>query len=291
MTQGKNNRILHWGAFLCLALLSYGNNKSTAFNTFTTTTFFHLHPPPINHCVPSTRKKSIWNQYHHSCEVRVNPLLLRMNADLDRTDAFPEGDDLAKELYEIIKIREFREKLENDNFQERMKIEEAEKRAINNAPFSYRKEVRLGKDVPKLSSSSFTNTNNANTNDAGFFSGGPENSLFRTKNNLGRSNINSNNSVRDNMMQQEFNLLEQSSSENGILLQAGFVLVLLTFYLYVGMTGGITDGGAGGEILFEETAASDVNSFFESINLGGPSPSLEDAITTGSQGTLEDVWL
>jgi len=43
-------------------------------------------------------------------------------------------------------------------------------------------------------------------------------------------------------MRSEFNLVSAASSERSILLQAAAILVTLAFVVYVGTTGGITDG-------------------------------------------------
>ena len=248
---------------LTFAILTISVHKSTQFRSCSITPFRRF-----------TSKK-----HHYLCQktgldTYKKNLILFMN-DLDSADLFPEGEELAKELYEEVKIREFRAKLEEDIKIESSKVEEYEKRARNNKPFSRRKEVKNGKDVPV--SKRFLKDND----EMNLFSMGPDSTLFNSYNLSGSGN----NRVRANMMSQEFSLLEQSSSERGILIQASFVVLLLIFYLYVGITGGITDGGAGGEFAYEEVALPDASTFFESIS------SLEDTASPASEVSSESVWL
>jgi hypothetical protein len=202
--------------------------------------------------------------------------------DLDSAESYPEGEDLAHELYEVVKLREFRAKLAEDERKENMKTEEAEKRALNSKPFSYRKEVRMGKDVVGSSSpsafspSSGGNSNNRNGgNGPNLFTMGPDNSLFTSTPSGGRYDASA------EMMRQEFNLLETSSSEQTILAQAGFVFLLLMFYLFVGIRGGITDGS---DRVFEDAMTTDMDVFLDAVeDLGS---ALDDGMTN-----TDNVWL
>jgi len=77
----------------------------------------------------------------------------------------------------------------------------------------------------------------------------------RTNNDFDRSNqyskyfgssptsfSNNNNSVRGEMMRNEFNLVNRVTGPTGLAIQAGIALFMLLFYIYIGMTGGIGSG-------------------------------------------------
>lgn len=106
------------------------------------------------------------------------------------------------------------------------------------------------------------------------------------------SSSSSTTTVREQMMRQEFNLVSVASNELTIVVQAVLVMILLSFAIYIGITGGITDGSdrfgtADGEI-------NEYNGLGESLDL---SKYMNDdsSITNMIEGVAKDesssVWL
>jgi len=257
-----------------VVLLAANGRTSEAFSSF----------------VVSQKKKYAFSSSSNSSPKRAQcsryaaskPALIRMNLsnDLDNADAYPEGEDLVKALYEEVRIREFRERLEDmeTDWEERMMIDEDRSRAPQNREsFMNRREItRQPMDMPAFPPRSGSNadaSNTSNNNNAGFFQRGEVNSLFSSdRNNLGGiggggsflNRNNNNNDVRSNMMRQEFDMVSGATSGTSFFLQAGLILVTLAFYLYVGLTGGITDGAE----RIAEDATTDFNSYFDNVDLG-----------------------
>lgn len=227
------------------------------------------------------------------------------NNDLDSADAYPEGEELVKALYEEVRIREFRERLEDmeTNWEERIMDESSRRPQNNREPFANRREItsqpmdrplfppRSTNNEVDMSSSSNNNNNNAGS----FFQQqqqrGEVNSFFRSdRNNLGglgggsnflKRNNGNNNDVRSGMMRQEFDMVSGATSGTSFFLQAGLILVTLAFYLFVGLTGGITDGAE----RIAEDATTDFNAYFDNVDLGAV---LEKAEAAPGEGT---IWL
>jgi len=183
--------------------------------------------------------------------------------DLDSAESYDEGAELAKELYERVRVLELQKKLVSEEEQQRRDTRNAELRELNREPFSRRKEVSSAgpkRDTPAASRSMNRNTssffsssssadNNANNNNGGFFNiGGSD--LFSSN-----GNVNADMSPAQRQQQQRVGrfdsnpLLDAASAEKNILLQAAFVSVLLIVAIGIGMTGGITDGS---ERVFED---------------------------------------
>jgi len=126
--------------------------------------------------------------------------------------SYKEGEELARELYELVKIREFKEKLqENETQMMQLQPDDTDSFSVN-------------KD---------------NTLSAGLFT--QSKSAYFSSSSDRLSEYNSNN-VKRQMMEQEFNLVNMATNERTILIQAALCLILLVFYLYVGFMGGITSG-------------------------------------------------
>lgn len=160
--------------------------------------------------------------------------------DLDRADGFPEGEALAKELYELIELREFREQLQKQEQEETFK----QKRAIN------RQDLKLGSDISKPQFSPFsTNRERGEASSSSFFMMGPIYDVPGTSRGGGYSSTVS--------MNQQMNVME--TSERSDLAQMGFVIALLAFYLYVGITYGHISGG--------EEAVTEMNTYFQETTL------------------------
>jgi hypothetical protein len=58
----------------------------------------------------------------------------------------------------------------------------------------------------------------------------------------GSYNVDTNNNVREEMMRKEYQLVSGSTSKQAFIFQVGLVLSMLTFFIYIGLTGGIVTG-------------------------------------------------
>jgi len=139
--------------------------------------------------------------------------------------SYKEGEELARELYELVRIREFKEKLQ-ENETVMMQDEKSE--------------FLMNKD---------------NTLSAGLFTQS-KSAYFSSSERL--SEYNGNNAKRQ-MMEQEFNLVNMATNERTILIQAALCLILLVFYLYVGFMGGITSGSFNMEDMMADFDYEQVN--------------------------------
>lgn len=189
---------------------------------------------------------------------------LNLYNDLDSAESFPEGEDLVRSFNEEVRIRQFRDKLEDMNWQDRLingddeeeeevEEEEEDSNEVNFPPFppamisadninDYENPTRFGMgDSRNL----FNNDKRKFTGGGGFGGG-----------------VYNRNSVKDNMMRQEFGMVSMANSGASLLFQAGVILVTLAFYLYIGLTGGITDGSD----RIVEDATTDF-SIFENMDL------------------------
>jgi len=59
---------------------------------------------------------------------------------------------------------------------------------------------------------------------------------------FGRSSGDTNSNVRDEMMRREYELVSGSTSKQAFIFQVGLALSMLTFFIYIGLTGGIVTG-------------------------------------------------
>ena len=193
----------------------------------------------------------------HHC---ASSALSSTSGDLDSAESFDEGADLAKELYERVRVMELQKKLISEEEQKRRDMREAELRELNREPFSRRKEVSSAgpKRVTPVASRSMNRDRSLFSSDStGASINNNNGGLF----NIGGSDLFSNAGVNGNNMspqrQQQGggrfdsnSLLDAASAERNILIQAAFVSVLLIVAIGIGMSGGITDGS---ERVFEDT--------------------------------------
>lgn len=165
-------------------------------------------------------------------------------------DEVEAANDLAKEFYKQMKKRE---------------------EASTQQPQQETWEI---KNNSSSSSTSTSTTNKKNRKFTGRYStgdldstGAPSAGLFATQNgtvyaipgkrqSMQRSSSSSEPTpARDRIMRQEFNLVSAAANELTILIQAAIIVGALSFALYIGATGGITDGsdrfGAGEGIINE----------------------------------------
>lgn len=165
--------------------------------------------------------------------------------------AASDGEALAKEFYKQLKEREessssdkkeetfpsdsagpkdtFDSRADNgngnnDRIQQNDYLTPAEARFINREAFANRREVVAGKDIISSTNKKFTGAPSSSSS-AGLFSGSGQ-SVFSVPS-----------TPRERMIQNEMNLVTRADRSIGI--QAVFALVLLVFYLTVGLTGGI----------------------------------------------------
>lgn len=149
-------------------------------------------------------------------------------------ESYKEGEELARELYELVRIREFKEKLKENESQMQIGLEdrtsasslttdERTKREQNPSAFSGRREMINGNDNTLFTSGKsayFTTSENSR-----------QDNLYATSSNAKRQ-----------ILEQEFNLVNMATNERTILIQAAVLLICLVFYLYIGFMGGITSG-------------------------------------------------
>jgi len=126
-------------------------------------------------------------------------------------------------------------------------LNKQEVRPINRDAFGKRKEMKGATNANPPKSKKFTGQRTANTTSrqemdatssstsAGLFSGEGD-SVYSFP---ARSSMDAPSSARERMVEQEFRLLGRP--EQTIAIQALIAVLMLSFYIYVGMTGGITD--------------------------------------------------
>lgn len=195
---------------------------------------------------------------------KVGPLSMYDN--LDSAESFPEGLDLAKSFNEELKIRQFRNKLNELDPEDRLLTDNnwtGSEQNRGSFPNS-----RNPRDDIKLPLFSKVNDSDEDFDPKpGFFREGKMGNLFNTNRNNDADHPNGSNSVKDNMMRREFNLINRATSTTSYLLQAGIILVTLAFYLFIGFTGGITDGSErfvdGSTTDFSFADDFDINSVFK----------------------------
>lgn len=236
-----------------------------------------------------------------------------------------DGEALARQFYDHLKSRdattapvdeneEYRRLLGKDQVDEGDEPEtyellpEDEARRRNRDPFTNRREVRQGKyDIPTPLSSlpsksrggrKFTGRSDdtppridsTGTPSAGLFSGngGSVYSIPADRVRGGSGAGTANSSPRTRMMQQEFNLVGRATSERTLVAQAAVVLLFLSFSIYVGLSGGITDGSDRFGL-----EPSEFNALGEALDFGFPSAdsgSFEE-IVESSASMGGSVWL
>lgn len=96
-------------------------------------------------------------------------------------------------------------------------------------------------------------------------------------------------STKERMMQQEFNLLRVASNETILILQMVGVLALLGFTVYVGLSGGITDGSDRfGDALNEYNGGMEVLDFRGSNSVENL---IQEGTSSSTMSSSSDVWL
>mmetsp|Transcript_20467 Transcript_20467/g.26961 ORF Transcript_20467/g.26961 Transcript_20467/m.26961 type:complete len:322 (-) Transcript_20467:148-1113(-) len=168
-----------------------------------------------------------------------------------------QSDDLAQQFYQQLRKREEEQTKNNPSSsspqqkqQPPKTLSEEELRKRNRKAFLKRKEISVSR---QKSDDDDDDATTKNTDGGGpspsveairFFSAskgvtGRGNSLFSEPSS---SSSPPTGSVKERMMQQEFNLVSVASSERTLIIQIIFVLALLVFELSIGFNGGITDG-------------------------------------------------
>ena len=173
------------------------------------------------------------------------------NSDFDgfSNEDVEAANDLAKEFYQQIKRREQQQQQQQQQLnQKQMKGEDEEETWEMNQP---QKEEQQQQTPKRKFTGRFTRGELDST-------GTPSAGLFATQNgtvyampasrriNIGTASSSSRNndrlSPREQMMSREFNLVSLASNELTLIVQGVLVMVILTFAIYIGATGGITDG-------------------------------------------------
>ena len=144
--------------------------------------------------------------------------------------ASADGEALAKAFYEQLRARDDND---DDDGEKRPviptgRLSEGEARYVNRQAFSRRQEIVAGKEISPTAARKFTGQPNADeTPSAGLFSGRGA-SVYSIPAN----------SPRQRMVENEFSLVGRN--ERSLLIQIAATLALLTFAIYIGMTGGIS---------------------------------------------------
>mmetsp|Transcript_7265 Transcript_7265/g.10405 ORF Transcript_7265/g.10405 Transcript_7265/m.10405 type:complete len:286 (+) Transcript_7265:41-898(+) len=152
------------------------------------------------------------------------------------SDDFSEGHYLAKEFYKQVKIREEKSelKMKNENRQVTQKNDQT-------ADTSRIKKF-TGRKIGELDSSGMPSAGLfTNRNGSVFAIANPGSSPISQRNVIGGSLVEME-TPRDRMMRSEFDLMRIASNENTLAIQGILVLAFLCFAIYIGFTGGITDG-------------------------------------------------
>ncbi len=165
-------------------------------------------------------------------------IMKAMKDDFDgfSNDEIEAANDLAKEFYQQMKQRE----------------QQQQPKQGNEETWEKKKQSMSDSSTTEPKKRKFTGRFNRGELDS---TGTPSAGLFATQNgtvyampaprriSIGTSSRNSDRlSPREEMMRREFNLVSLASNELTLIIQGALVLVILTFAIYIGASGGITDG-------------------------------------------------
>lgn len=223
-------------------------------------------------------------------------------------DEMEAANDLAKEFYQQMKLRD-----EKKFSQSPSSSSGSETWEMKKSPSKNNNNNTTGKNTEKKSRK-FTGRYGTGDLDS---TGTPSAGLFATQNGsvyaapgkrlqssmqISNSRSNNNNrvvssssermSTRDQFMTQEFNLVSVASNELTLVIQGILVSVLLSFAIYIGMSGGITDGsdrfGAG------EGLVNEYNGMGENIDLSkyiNDDATITSVIGDVAKDESSSVWL
>lgn len=159
---------------------------------------------------------------------------LRMSGDFeDFQSEFDDGKDLAKEFYKQVKKRE-----NDSNLKQRSQL-------VSDQQEEYEVKPKISNGKSKKFTGRRGEIDSTGTPSAGLFSSGNGSVYaFPVEKGSSRAGFSSSKALttKDRMMRDEINFMRVASSEATIVLQGVLVLLLLGFTLYIGSTGGITDG-------------------------------------------------
>ena len=188
-----------------------------------------------------------------------------------------DGKDLAKEFYQQVKKREDASRLKQSRSDD---LEEYDVKSSSSKKFT----GRIGEkdSTGKPSAGLFSSSGNGSV-----YAFPVENQKRSSRS--AYSSSGSSLSQRDKMMRDEINLMRVASSEGSIVVQGLLVLLLLCFTLYIGTTGGITDGsdrfGAFDGVVNEFNGLGDSIDFSSLVTDDASKEVAADIIKDGS------VWL
>ena len=157
------------------------------------------------------------------------------------------GQALAHEFYEQLKIRQMRDELESSETKGKTIMKPLDASSSSSSD-SDDERITTAATANKDKKNKFTGRqgeiDSTGTPSAGLFAQSNE-SVYGFPVQRQRSNNNYSSrasSVQEQMMRSEFNLVSFAGGERSILIQLSLALALLGAVLYVGFTGGITDG-------------------------------------------------
>lgn len=258
--------------------------STTALNSIAVTGF--VYPASI-----LTNNHNYGHFGHICCLRRTN--LLSLKGGLNEGDDFYfednekealEGQAMAKEFYEQLRSRESAKT--NENRSDRKAEEEEEEESVyERKPSSSNVAKKSKKFTGRQGEIDSTGTPSAGLFDRpqGSVYGYPVESNRVSGTAFSNDGGSRSTMVREQMMQSEYRLASMAGGERSILIQLGLALVALCAVLYVGISGGITDGSE--RLVVEPDPMPDIIDFANTQS----SPTINDVIRTSpSDGS---IWL
>jgi len=197
---------------------------------------------PLTKVTTNCKGLTRWNS-------KANRLYSRKNIN-DENDSFyseesyKEGEELARELYELVRIREFKEKLQNNESQMQIGFDSNSSNGSNSSrtpSLTADERIKREKNPSSYSGRREVINSSDNTLSAGLFTQSGKSAYFTTSAN---DIYATSNNAKRKIIEQEFSLVNMATNERTILLQAAVCLIVLVFYLYIGFIGGITSGSS-----------------------------------------------
>lgn len=201
--------------------------------------------------------------------LRISPNSEFEDFQSNNDDSSLEGQELARQFYKQVEQRKRANK------------------SIDQEQYEMKNDLNDGDDNSKKFTGRRGEIDSTGTPSAGLFARG-NGSVYafpvERRGGRGRSTSSDVLSARDRMMEKEINFMNFASNEVTIVLQGILVVILLVFAVYVGISGGITDGSerfSGAEEFMYE-----VNDRSESVDFSGFG--LPDSVGIVNQ---DSVWL
>jgi len=225
--------------------------------------------------------------------------------DFSSVDEVQAANDLAKEFYQQMKVREeksLRSSQSSSSFSSppsdvqtwEMKSGKADGGNRNSSNNNDKKKRKFTGRLGDLDSTGTPSAGLFASRNGSVYAIPEKRPSFRsssTSSNVGRNDRGAS-PVREQMMRTEFNLVSLASNELTLIVQGALVLVMLSFAIFIGTSGGITDGsdrfGAG------EGAINEYNGLGENLDLSkymNDDSSITNMVETIVKDDSSSVWL